>query len=176
MTQLLFLHAIKVYLQVSKISTIIFIHLPIYAWWTLLSLQIGPVHLSLKACLVLSSSIFFTETPIFDANPGQTPHSVTFDHLWSRFVLFDNVHLSLVTRKPVFGVCEQLRLTPACSADETDQGLEISIPSRGTCIILSRQWTTKALIRPHGRAVWSEPLSFAYGINRFSHDVAPFMC
>ena len=28
-------------------------------------------------------------------------------------------HLSLVTRKSVFGVCDQLRLKPACSGDET---------------------------------------------------------
>ena len=27
--------------------------------------------------------------------------------------------MSLVTRKPVFGVCDQVRLKPACSADET---------------------------------------------------------
>ena len=35
----------------------------------------------------------------------------------------DNVkelyNLSHITRKPVFGVCDQLRLKPACSADET---------------------------------------------------------
>ena len=41
-------------------------------------------------------------------------------------------------RKPVFGDSDQLRLKPACSADETSQGLEIlAIASRG--IILSRQ-------------------------------------
>ena len=39
-------------------------------------------------------------------------------------------------------------------------------------IILSRQRTTKALIRLRGCAGWSAPLLFAYGINRFSHDVA----
>ena len=38
--------------------------------------------------------------------------------------------------------------------------------------ILSRQRTTKALIRLRGCASWSAPLLFAYGINRFSHDVA----
>ena len=44
--------------------------------------------------------------------------------------------------------------------------LEISdIETRG--IILSRQRTTKALIC----AGWSAPLLFAYGKNRFSHDV-----
>ena len=34
------------------------------------------------------------------------------------------------------------------------------------------QRTTKALIRLRGCAGWSVPLLFAYGINRFSHDVA----
>ena len=50
----------------------------------------------------------------------------------------------------------QLRLKPACSADET-------------AIIPSRQQTTKALIRLRGCSDWSAPLLFAYGINRFSH-------
>ena len=38
-------------------------------------------------------------------------------------------------------------------------------------IRLSRQQTTKALIRLHGCTGWSAPL-FAYGLNKFSHDVA----
>ena len=78
---------------------------------------------------------------------------------------------SLVTRKPVFGVCAQLRLKPACSADETSYGLEISaIASRG--IILSRQRTTKVLIRLRGCAGWPVALLFAYNKSRFSHDAA----
>ena len=78
---------------------------------------------------------------------------------------------SHVTRKPVFGVCDQLRHKTACSADETSYDLQISaIASRG--IILSRQRTTKAQIRPRACAGWSAPLLFAHGINRFSHDVA----
>ena len=32
-----------------------------------------------------------------------------------------------VTTKPVLGVCDQLRLKPACSATETSFGLEISV-------------------------------------------------
>ena len=52
--------------------------------------------------------------------------------------------LSLVTRKPVLGVSDQVRLKPACSASETSWRLEISdIETRG--IILSRQRTKKAL-------------------------------
>ena len=75
------------------------------------------------------------------------------------------IRLSLDTRKPVFGVCDQVRFKPACSATDTSQSLEISaIASRG--IILSRQRTTKALIRLRGCAGWSAPLLFAYCIRQ----------
>ena len=51
--------------------------------------------------------------------------------------------MSLVTRKPVFGVCNQVRLKPGCTTSEASYSLEISgIETRD--IILSRQWTTKA--------------------------------
>ena len=74
-------------------------------------------------------------------------------------------------RKPVFGAFDLLRLKPACSATETSLSLENSaIANRG--IILSRQRTRKALIRLRRCAGWSAPLLYAYGINRFSHDVA----
>ena len=53
--------------------------------------------------------------------------------------------------KPVFGVSDQCRLKLAWSATEAVCGLEISdIQTRG--IILSRQQTTKALIRLRGCA------------------------
>ena len=59
------------------------------------------------------------------------------------------IQLSLVMRKPVFGVCDEVRLKQACSTTEASQGLKIlAITSRG--IILSKQRTTKALIRLHG--------------------------
>ena len=46
----------------------------------------------------------------------------------------------------------------------------------GTCSSKrSTQWTTKALISLHGCAGWAALLLFAYGINRFSHNVAHFM-
>ena len=55
-------------------------------------------------------------------------------------------NLSHVTRNPVFGVCDQVRLKPAYSATETSQSLEsLDIETRG--IILSKQRTTKVLIR-----------------------------
>ena len=82
-------------------------------------------------------------------------------------------NMSLVTRKPVFWVCDQARHKPACAATEASLSLEIlAIASRG--IVLSRQRTTKALIRLRRCADWSAPLLFTYGINRFSHDVVQY--
>ena len=48
-----------------------------------------------------------------------------------------------------------------------------AIASRG--IILSMQWTTKALIRLRGCAGWSAPLLFASGKSRCSHDEAQLL-
>ena len=82
--------------------------------------------------------------------------------------------LYYVTRNPVFGVCNQVRLKQACSATETSYGLEVlAIASRD--ITLSKQRTTKVLIRLHGCAGWSAALLFACGKSRFSHDVAQFL-
>ena len=61
------------------------------------------------------------------------------------------------------GVSNQARHKQACTATETSLSLEISaIESRD--IILSKQRTTKALIRLRGCASWSVPLLFAYDI------------
>ena len=91
------------------------------------------VHLSFNGCLVFT--LLFTEITALK-------------------------QVSLVTRKPVFGVFDQVRLKPACSATETSYRLDISdLETRG--IILPRQRTTKALI-----------CKLIYGINRFSHDMA----
>ena len=48
-------------------------------------------------------------------------------------------HISLVTRKPVFGVFDQVRLKPACAATEASKRLEIS----DIDITISRQRITK---------------------------------
>ena len=67
--------------------------------------------------------------------------------------------MSLITRKPVFGVCDQVRLKPACSAIEARYRLEITdIETRG--ILLSRQQTTKMLIRLHRCSGLSASLLF----------------
>ena len=57
--------------------------------------------------------------------------------------------MTLVLRKPVFVVFDQVRHKQACSASETSLSLEIlDIASRG--ILLSKQQTAKALMRLHG--------------------------
>ena len=56
------------------------------------------------------------------------------------------------------------------SANRSATRTLLAIASKG--IILSRQRTTKVLIRLRGCAGWSAPLLFAYGINRFYHDMA----
>ena len=51
-----------------------------------------------------------------------------------------------VMRKHVFWVCDQVRLKLACSTSETSKSLEpLDIAGKG--IIVSKQWTIKALIR-----------------------------
>ena len=71
-------------------------------------------------------------------------------------------HMNIATRKPVFGLSDQMRLKPACAATEARQRLEISyVETRG--IILSRPRIAKALNRLRGCTGWSVPLLFAYG-------------
>ena len=75
--------------------------------------------------------------------------------------------MGLVTRKPVFGVSDQVRLNPICSATETRKKIKISLlPS--LCMILSNRWITKVLARQWGCAGWSAPLLFASTEDRFS--------
>ena len=46
--------------------------------------------------------------------------------------MFDCSHMSLVVRKPVFGVSDQVRHKPVCTATEDGERLEISdVGSRG---------------------------------------------
>ena len=61
------------------------------------------------------------------------------------------------------GVSDQVRLKLTCSATEASMRLEILVTETSD-VILSRQRTTKALIRLRGCAGWSEPLLFAYNI------------
>ena len=54
----------------------------------------------------------------------------------------------------------------------TNYNCKIGHRAQPVYIILSRKQITKTLIRLHRCVGWSASLLFAYGINRFSHDVA----
>ena len=54
--------------------------------------------------------------------------------------------MSLDTRKPVFGVCDQIKLKPAFSASEISQGLEISDIETRDIIYESQIWTSYFLV------------------------------
>ena len=109
------------------------------------------------AAAISKSSVFI----ISESEPVVELRNVNF---WLKLVW---ISMSHVMRKPVFGVCDQIRNKPAWSAC-----LEIlDLTSIG--IILSKQRTTKVLIRLCIWADWSALLLFAYGKNRFSHDKAP---
>ena len=79
------------------------------------------------------------------------------------------LELSLVTRKPVCEVCDQLDTNRPAQLQRLVRVFGY-IASRNTK--LSRQRTTKALTRRRGCAGCFAPLLFAHGINMFSHDVA----
>ena len=68
--------------------------------------------------------------------------------------------------KPAFGICDKVRLKPACSATETSLSFEI-LDMENTGFTLSRKWTIMALIRLRGCVGWSAPLLFAYGKANF---------
>ena len=100
-------------------------------------------------------------------DPDQTAWSVS-TLLAILSASFGHITLWAMTRKPVFEVCDQVRLKPVCSATETSYSLEIlNLQRRG--IILSRQRTTKVLIRLRGCADWSAPLLFVYGKTSSRH-------
>ena len=61
------------------------------------------------------------------------------------------------------GIFDQVRFKPACSATQTSYNLE-TLDKASIHIILSKQRTTKVLIRLRGCAGWFAPLLFAYGI------------
>ena len=89
-------------------------------------------------------------------------HLVLSRSLFSCF--FSHFYHWATTRQNVSsGVSDQARHKSACAATEASKSLEISaIESRD--IILSKQRTTKVLIRLRRCAGWSAPLVFAYDI------------
>ena len=71
--------------------------------------------------------------------------------------------MSLITTKPVFKVCEQVRHKPACTTTESTYRLEISDTELEVLYYLGRKQQTKALIRLGGCAGWSVPFLFTNG-------------
>ena len=79
--------------------------------------------------------------------------------------------MSLVVRKPVFGVSDQVPHKPGCRATQDGQRLEISyIERRGIYTIYLVK--TKALISFAVTAKLVCVLVFAFAKNRFSHGAA----
>ena len=97
---------------------------------------------------------------------GTNVNLLVFSHTGSKISTY--VYMCLIARKPVFRVCDQERLNPACSVTGTSQNLEIS-HIISFIIILSRQHITKVLIRLHGCAGWYAYLFLCNKI-RFSRD------
>ena len=78
--------------------------------------------------------------------------------------------MSLVKRKPVFGVSDQVPHKPGCTAIEDGYRLEISeLGSRDFTIRVAK---TKALISFAATAKLICVFVFAYAKSRFSHDEA----
>ena len=136
--------------------------LTVYVWIVSCKRDIGKqcrTRSDATECCIWSGFLLFVYTGIFIQNGIKKIHHLINDK-WTC-----PVNMSLVRKKPVFGVCNQGRLKLACASTEAWQRLEISsIETIG--IILSRQ-LTKALIRLGRCAGWSATLLFAYGIAGF---------
>ena len=76
--------------------------------------------------------------------------------------------MSCILRKPVFGVSDQIRHKPDCTAAEDSQRLEIlDLGSRGIVLSIKRKrrrWAVTAQLIC--------AFVFAYAKSRFSHDAA----
>ena len=83
----------------------------------------------------------------------------------------DQFNLSLVTRKPVFGGVRPSK-TQTSLLSKRDQREAWNFGFSNYRYYTTKQRPTKLLFRLCGCTVWSQPLLFTYGINRFSHDVA----
>ena len=77
------------------------------------------------------------------------------------------LHMSLVLRKPVFGVSDQVPHKPGCTAKEDGSRLEISYLESTI-----NEAITKALISFAVTAKLICVFVFAYAKSRFSHDPA----
>ena len=121
---------------------------------------------------IKQGKIFFAVTTIEPVSMAikdmNTMSSLSFPD-WDLYVL-DLTELSVLNdlshgmKKNVSsGVSDQVRLKLACSATEASMRLKVLVTETKN-IILSRQRTTKALIRLRGCAGWSAPLFLAYDV------------
>ena len=76
-----------------------------------------PANSRVKLFLSIFSDVFRASNQDFSA--------ATFEDQHQTFVVSSAINMSLVTRKPVFRVFDQVRLKPTCSAAETSWSLEI---------------------------------------------------
>ena len=83
---------------------------------------------------------------------------IVFLHVYMKFMKWATSRENLSS-----GIFNQVRFKSACSATEASENLE-TLDIASIHIILSKQRTTKVLIRLRGCAGWSAPLLFAYVI------------
>ena len=97
--------------------------------------------------------------------------TVTYISWFSDFALILQGHLSLVVRKLVFGVSDQVTHKPGCTITQMVTGLKFRIyRKKRDCTIYVAK--TKALISFAVTAKLICVFVFAYAKSRFSHDAA----
>ena len=131
----------------------------------------------------------FKYTIIFQTSTKCTPYIMnlslvmvikfkTFKLIFDDIFVTEMIEIYLshdMTRQNVSsGVSDLVRHKLACSATEACMNLEILV-TETRVITLSRQWTTKALIRLRGCSGWSAPLLFASDIRHVFHAPAHFI-
>ena len=114
--------------------------------------------------MLLTSSTFLP-LPHFQIWMNRTGES----RIFLFFILLEIDYMGLKTRKSFFGVSDQLRLKPICSATETSQNIVILCVAC-EAIIPSRKRISKVLIRLCGCEGWSAPLLCTCNSQGFSQQ------
>ena len=86
---------------------------------------------------------------------------------------FNDSQLSLVVRKPVFGISDQVGHKPGCTVTQDRRSLKFRFSKLRDCTIYVAK--TKALISFAVTAKLICVFVFAYAKSRFSHDEAQFL-
>ena len=112
--------------------------------------------------------------------PGRKPRRPVFSQrgsyncllIFTKYTpnLFHYHYMSLIMRKPVFGVSDQVPHKPGCTATEDGQRLQIlDLGSRGIVLFVTK---SKVLISCTVTVQLICIFGFAYAKSRFSHDTA----